>query len=242
MTGNAYRAVISVPANNTTMEPEMNAFLPELAPFAVARVKLPSSTLTLEDIPAYTRNTLDSLAPFLSKRLELVVHGCTAAGFLAGPAASARMIEAMRAQSGAAVVGTGAAMADVLRHEGVRETAVVTPYLDAVNDGLRAYLANSGIAVEVLASFKAQTTEELGRITEAQVMDLALRTVTPRSQALFIACSQLPTRGILEPLRRKLGIPVWSSISATAWAAARVLAAEAARGPMPAAPAGGAAE
>ena len=226
MAETSHRAVISVPANNTTMEPELNALLPELAPFAVARVKLPSGTLTLDDLPEYTRNTLDSIAPFLSKRLELVVHGCTAAGFLAGPAASARIIESMRVKSGAVVVGTGAAMADVLKHEGVRETAVVTPYLAAVNEGLRAYLASAGIAVEVLNSFECQTTEELGRITEAEVMDLALRTVTPRSQALFIACSQLPTRGILEPLRRKLRIPVWSSISATGWAAARAMAAK----------------
>jgi maleate cis-trans isomerase len=226
----SYRAVISVPANNTTMEPELNALLPRFAPFAVARVVLPSSTLTLADLPAYTRNTLDSLAPFLSHPLELVVYGCTAAGFLAGPAASLRIMEAMRAQSGAAVVGTGAAMAEVLEHEGVRETAVVTPYLSDVNDGLRAYLASCGIAVEVLDSFECRTTEELGRIDEAEVMELALRTVTPRSRALFIACSQLPTRGILEPLRKRLGIPVWSSISATAWAAARAMAAHAAAG------------
>ena len=224
MTQISCRAVISVPANNTTMEPELNALLPGYAPFAVARVKLASGTLTLEELPAYTRNTLDSLAPFLSRHLELVVYGCTAAGFLAGPAASARIIEAMQVRSGATVVGTGAAMADVLQHEGVRETAVVTPYLAAVNDGLRAYLASAGIAVEVLHSFECQTTEELGRIGEDEVMDLALRTVTPRSRALFIACSQLPTRGILEPLRRKLRIPVWSSISATAWAAARAMA------------------
>jgi len=226
----SYRAIISVPANNTTMEPELNALLPEFAPFAVARVKLPSGTLTLEDLPAYTRNTLDSLAPFLSQRLELVVHGCTAAGFLAGPAASARIIEAMRARSGAAIISTGEAMVDILQHEGVPETAVVTPYLEAVNDGLRAYLASAGIAVEVLNSFECRTTEELGRVSEAEVMDLALRTVTPRSQALFIACSQLPTRGILEPLRRKLRIPVWSSISATGWAAARAMAGKPVRG------------
>jgi maleate cis-trans isomerase len=40
--------------------------------------------------------------------------------------------------------------------------------------------------------------------------------VTDRHEALFIACSQLPTLGILEALRRDLGIPVWTSIAATA--------------------------
>lgn len=230
MTQNSCRAVISVPANNTTMEPELNALAPELAPFAVARVKLPSATLTQADLPAYSRNTIDSITPFLSPRLELVVYGCTAAGFLAGPAASARIMDEMRAKSGATVVGTGAAMADVLKHEGVKEAAVVTPYLDAVNDGLRAYLAKSGIAVEVLNSFKCQNTKELGEVSEAQVMDLALRTVTAKSQALFIACSQLPTLGILDELREKLGIPVWSSISATAWAASQAMAGKSRRG------------
>jgi maleate cis-trans isomerase len=39
--------------------------------------------------------------------------------------------------------------------------------------------------------------------------------------ALFIACSQLPTRDILSGLERDLGRPAWSSIRATAWHASR---------------------
>jgi maleate isomerase len=117
-------------------------------------------------------------------------------------------------------------MADALKSDGVASTAIVTPYLPAVNEGLRGYLAASGIRVESLDSFLCKTTAELGRIGERQVLDLALRTVTPASEALFIACSQLPTIGILEELRARLRIPVWSSIAATAWAGTRALAAE----------------
>lgn len=220
-----HRTVLAVPANNSSMEPEMNALCPELAPVVVARVKLPAQTLRVEDLPAYSASTLAAVAPFLAPRPELVVHGCTAAGFLAGPAGTESMMAALRQQSGAAVVSTAAAMVEVLQHEGVTETAVVTPYLAAVNEGLRAYLASAGIAVEVLSSFECQTTDELGAITEQQVLELALATVTPRSRALFIACSQLPTLGIIEPLRKRLGIPVWSSIRATAWAASRAVSA-----------------
>jgi maleate isomerase len=117
-------------------------------------------------------------------------------------------------------------MADALRADGVTSTAIVTPYLPPVNEGLRKYLAASGIRVEPLDSFLCATTAELGRISERQVFDLALRTVTPGSEALFIACSQLPTIGILDELRARLRIPVWSSIAATAWAGSRALAAE----------------
>jgi maleate cis-trans isomerase len=203
------------------MEREMNALCPELAPVAVARVRLPGETMRVEDLPAYSQRALDAVAPFLSPRPELVVHGCTAAGFLGGPEGTAQVT---RERSGAAVVSTASAMVDALRRDRVEETAVVTPYLDAVNRGLRAYLGSAGIAVEILNSFECATTDDLGRVTEEQVFDLALKTVTPRSRALFIACSQLPTLDIIDRLRARLGIPVWSSIRATAWAASAALA------------------
>jgi maleate isomerase len=222
----AARALLVVPENNTTMAPELSVLCPQFAPLEVARVKRPARTLTREDLPAYADATLAAVEPFLAAPPDLVFYGCTAAGFLAGPDGNAAMVAKLAARTGATVVSTAGAMVEVLRHEGVASAAVVTPYLPAVNDGLRAYLAASGIAVETLQSFLCATTAELGRITSDEVRDLALRTVTPRSNALFIACSQLPTLGILDELRARLRIPVWSSIAATAWAGTRALAAE----------------
>jgi maleate cis-trans isomerase len=218
------RALLVVPENNTTMAPELSALCPRLVPLAVARVKRPARTLTREDLPDYAAATLAVVEPLLAAPLDLVFYGCTAAGFLAGPDGNAAMVEKLAARTGATVVSTAGAMVDVLRHAGVASAAVVAPYLPPVNEGLRAYLAASGIAVEMLVSFLCETTAELGRITGEQVHDLAVRTVTPASEALFIACSQLPTIGILDDLRARLRIPVWSSIAATAWAGARALA------------------
>ena len=87
-------------------------------------------------------------------------------------------------------------------------------------------MKSSGIAAETLNSFFCKTTAELGAITEEQVFELALRTVTPQSKSLFIACSQLPTLNAVAALRAQLDIPVWSSIQATAWAAANALTAQ----------------
>jgi maleate cis-trans isomerase len=220
------KALIVVPENNTTMEPEISALCPALAPMPVARVKRPPRTLLLEDLPAYGDATLDAIEPFANQLFDLVIYGCTAAGFLGGPAGNAGMVDKLRARTGANVVSTAGAMVDVLRDEGVSETAVVTPYLQPVNDGLRAYLESSGIAAETLNSFFCKTTAELGAITEEQVLELALRTVTPRSKSLFIACSQLPTLNAIARLRARLDIPVWSSIQATARAAANALTAQ----------------
>ena len=63
--------LLVVPANNTTMEAEMNALCPHLAPFLVARVKRPARTLTVEDLPDYRRSTLEAIEPFLADKPDL---------------------------------------------------------------------------------------------------------------------------------------------------------------------------
>ncbi len=225
------RVMIVLPENNTTIEPEISALCPALAPLAVARVKRPPRTLLLEDLPAYAEATIEAIEPFANdpfanKPWDLVIYGCTAAGFLGGPESNDRMIERLRERTGAVVVSTAGAMVEALRADDVTETAVVTPYLQPVNDGLRKYLAASGVAVETLNSFLCKTTAELGAVTEDEVLELARQTVTPSSKSLFVACSQLPTLRAIPQLRRDLRIPVWSSIQATAWAGAREMAAK----------------
>ena len=107
-------------------------------------------------------------------------------------------------------------MVRILKDEGVETATVVTPYLQVVNEGLRRYFEESDLRIDRLSSFECATTEHLGRITEPEVRAKVLDTLTPESKALFIACSQLPTYGILDGLRNQTRIPVWSSIAATA--------------------------
>jgi maleate cis-trans isomerase len=118
------KALIVMPENNTTIEPEISALCPALAPIAVARVKRPARTLLLEDLPAYADATLDAVEPFAAEPWDLVIYGCTAAGFLGGPSSNDRMVERLRARTGAAVVSTAGAMIAALRRAGVSETAV----------------------------------------------------------------------------------------------------------------------
>jgi maleate cis-trans isomerase len=67
------KALIVVPENNTTMEAEISALCPALAPMPVARVKRPRRTLLLEDLPAYADATLDAVEPYADAQLDLVI-------------------------------------------------------------------------------------------------------------------------------------------------------------------------
>lgn len=217
------KALLVVPINNTTMEPEINAWRGGEPPVMVARVPRPPRTLLEEDLPAYGDSTIKSVEPFVESEPSVTLYGCTAAGFIGGPKRNAEMVDRIKAATDAPVVSTAGAMVDVIRREGLKKVTIVSPYVPVVNDCLRNYFDAYDIEVENLASFECATTEHLGRITQDEVFDLAMRTVRPDASALFIACSQLPTYGILPRLREELKIPVWSSIAATAAIAEQTL-------------------
>lgn len=224
MADSALKLGLMVPANNTTMEGELLAWLPGGSTCRTLRIPRGGGMLGPDEIPAYVARALELAQRYDPDQTDIVAYGCTAAGFIGGPERDAGIQRELAAITGKPVVTAANAMVEVLRHIGARRVAVVTPYLEAVNERLRAYLQQSGIAVTRLASFKAATTEALAAITPLQIKVLARDTMCADSEAMFIACSQLPTLEILDELEDEFGKPVWSSIKATAWHAQRLLA------------------
>ena len=83
--------------------------------------------------------------------------------------------------------------------------------------GLSAFSIERASMLNVSVSGSTGTGIAPTWITASQVAGLARDTVTPESDALFIACSQLPTHAIVGALQSELQRPVWSSIQASAW-------------------------
>ena len=201
------------------MEPELVAWLPQGSMCRRLGIPRAKGLLRPEDLPAYLAHTTKLATAFATPDIDLIAYGCTAAGFMAGPQRDAEVAAEIASLTGKPVVTTASAMTSALEHLGARRITLVTPYLDAVNERLKSFVEASDVVVDALASFRAQTVDELAAITPAQILELARATMSPNSDALFIACSQLPTYAVLGDLEREFGRPVWSSIRATAWAA-----------------------
>jgi maleate cis-trans isomerase len=219
----ALRVGLMIPMNNTTMERELLAWLPAGSACSTLRIPRGKGTLTLADIPAYVAQATTLAERFADESLDVVVYGCTAAGILAGPARDAAIADSLAEITGRPTVTTASSMVTSLQSAGAREIALVTPYLEHVNERLREFLARSDIRVRNMSSFGAETVEDLGVIGSDAIADRARATMDERCEALFIACSQLPTREIIGPLEAELRRPVWSSIRATAWQARETL-------------------
>ena len=214
---------LMVPANNTTMEDELLAWLPAGTSCRTLRIPRQKGLLTQDDIPGYVGQAESMAQAFAREPIDLVVYGCTAAGILAGPERDRAIAASLYAITGWPVVTTASSMVASLQEDRAGDIALVTPYQDEVNERLKAFLAHSEIRVRSMRSLGATNVEELGAIGAEAVAALARETVDGECDALFIACSQLPTRAIVGPLEREFHRPVWSSIKATAWRAAATL-------------------
>lgn len=226
MSARALHIGLLVPINNTTMELELLAWLPPGARCTTLRIPRGPGTLGPDDLPAYIAEALTLAQGYARADIDLVVYGCTAAGFMMAPARDADIARELARITGRPVVTTANAMMAVLRDLDAQRIALVTPYQDVVNERLRKFVEESGVGVEILASFHARDVDELAAITADEIAELSRRTVRDTCDALFIACSQLPTRAIVGELEREFARPVWSSIRATAWLALRELQAE----------------
>ena len=153
---------------------------------------------------------------------QLAASIAAAAGFILGPAGDAELQTMLTQATGLPVVTTARAMVHALQNDRAERVAVVTPYHDAVNRQLEAFLNDGGIRVVRMDSFRASDVDALARISAEEVRELARATMGADCDALFIGCSQLPTRAILGGLAQEFARPAWSSIRATAWEAERL--------------------
>ena len=220
------KVMLVVPDTNTTMERELRALWPEVTDLCWVGVPRPMRPIVASDLPEYRANALKAVAELASVKPDIVVYGCTTAGYLAGPSGDTEMREALADAVGAPAVTTASSMVEAMRHAGVSRPAIVTPYLEASNQGLKKFLAAKGIEVAILDSLLFTTTEQYERATAEEVYKQAAVTGRdPGSDGLFIACTQLPTLGILDQLRVQLNKPVMGAVAATVWNAKQTLAA-----------------
>jgi maleate cis-trans isomerase len=212
------RVMLVVPENNTTMHHELLAWLPQGSSCEVVRVPRGKGLLTQETLPSYKDSTITVCQEAADAKFDIVAYGCTAAGFILGPQGDREMAERIASVTGKPVVTTAASMVQALQAINAKKISLLTPYQDHVNDQLKLFLLAGDIQVQHFDSFYAPDVIALGNITAKQVHDRATSLLARDVDALFIACSQLPTLEILDKLSQTFKKPVLSSIQVTATA------------------------
>src|SRR5260221_7996771 len=110
-----------------------------------------------------------------------------------------------------------------LRALGARRIALLTPYIDEINQSMRRYIEARGIAVVAMGSFNNGNDNEAAGISAAS-LDSAISQLDAEKQvdAVFVACTSLRIPALIEGIETQLGKPVISSNHAMAWHALRL--------------------
>jgi maleate isomerase len=110
-----------------------------------------------------------------------------------------------------------------LRALGARRIALLTPYIDEINQTMRRYIGARDITVTAMGSFNNGNDNEVARISAASLEAAIIELGSQNSvDAVFIACTSLRVAALIERAEARLGKPVTSSNHAMAWHALRL--------------------
>jgi maleate isomerase len=167
--------------------------------------------------------TLDVLAP----EPDAVLYLCTSGSFVRGVAGEQRMREVMVEAGAPAAVTTSGALLAALRHLDVGEIAVASPYLPTLRRLLDEFLRAAGFGV--ITHYGLDLDQHIWQVADGVVRDLVRAADRASAEAVFIACTNVPTFDLIADMEAELGKPVLTANQVSLWAALR-----AAGSPLPA--------
>lgn len=155
------------------------------------------------------------------ERLDVVGFGCTSATMLLGEDTIGARIREARPDVAFTTPVTGAFAA--FRAFGAERLAVLTPYSDEVNAGIRGYIERHGFSVVGMGSFNERDDNRVARISCELIADAAAHLVEGSgAEALFVSCTSLRLAERVAELEARIGVPATSSNHAMAWHSLRL--------------------
>lgn len=133
-----------------------------------------------------------------------------------GTEALARKLEQ---ETGIPVIAGQDAADQALKILGVKRLLLVTPYKESLNQGMKSHLKRAGFEVLTLKSALCPGPKEMAALSPEVPYRLAREAFkeAPDADGLYIANPKWQTMDIIEPLEEELGIPVVTTIQASAW-------------------------
>lgn len=209
-------------ASSWVMEPEFYEMSPNGVITCTSRVALPDD-VSADSVAEVGRRAVDAAAVLAEAPLDVITLGCTSGSFIKGAGYDRQLIEDMKKASGGVPCSTtSSAFIRALEAIGAKKIAVLTPYVDEVNDKAKSFLNDMGYEVTNFIGMGLIKDHDIDNVPLEKVYELAKKADTHDADALFIACTGLKTIPIIEALEKELKKPVITAIQATFWDCLRI--------------------
>ena len=210
------RVGVIVPSSNTTVEADFMCALPAGVTMHAARMFLAKTTAEAE------RSMIHDYAPIAvtdlaSLRPHVVAFACTSGGAILGAEGEAQLIRNIARETGAPVVSTNTAVGMAIERFGRKRIAVLTPYVEELNNAIQTGLERRGLTVVHMAGLGITDNFGIGSVTPAEIVAFAERELAGSAayDLLFVSCTNFRAVDARPLLIERFGVPVVTSNQAT---------------------------
>jgi maleate isomerase len=149
-------------------------------------------------------------------RLDVMGFTCTSGAMVIG---EDKVFSLMRAaRPGLACSSPITAAVAGMAALGLKRIALLTPYVQTINDMMRNHIEARGVTVPVMGSFNNCNDDEVARIslesTRAAAIDLGQ---SQHVDGIFVSCTSIRTIDIIREVEGAIGKPMLASNPAQAW-------------------------
>jgi maleate isomerase len=214
-TAEPQRIGVIVPSSNTVVEPDFARNLPTGTTLHAARMYLAETTEAAE------RRMIFDYAPQAVKDLaslypQVVAFACTSGGAVLGAEGEAKLIEDIARSTGAQVVSTNDAVKAKIAGYRPDRIAVVTPYIDELNERIRAGLEGRGLNVVKISGMGLIENFAIAQVSPREILGFAEQQLAGLEfDLLFASCTNWRALEARPLLRQRFGVPVVTSNQAT---------------------------
>jgi maleate isomerase len=205
------RIGLIVPSSNTVIEVDFYRGLPDGFTLHTARMYLEETTVQGESrmLDEFVMPAAEMLR---TARPHVVVFGCTSAGALRGNDYDDQLCREISKVTGAPTVSVIHAVRNTMQNLQARRAVVITPYIDELNQRIRASLEADGLEILRIVGLGISDNFMISQVPGSEIMALAEKAVEGLSpDVLFASCTNFPAVRILSQLRQRFPFPVVSS-------------------------------
>jgi maleate isomerase len=219
------------PSSNTVLEPAIAAMLAGLPDVTAHFARFPVTEISLSSqaLGQFRNAPMVEAARLLADaRVGAICWNGTSAGWL-GFDADERLCDEISAATGIPACSSVTALNELFRLTGVRRFALVTPYLDTVQERIMRVYAGAGFTCVAERHLNDPGNFPFSEYAEAAIERMVREVAVARPDAITVFCTNFRGAAVAHRLERDVGIPVYDTVAAGLWQSLRLAGADPAR-------------
>lgn len=217
------RLGLIVPSSNTVMEVDFYRNLPDDITLHVSRMYLRDTTVAGEEemLDKHFPRALEDIATVMP---HAIVFGCTSAGALRGNKFDSILCQRIAEVGNCYAISTIASARKNLKEKGLQRIAVITPYIEKLNQRVKFSLEEDGLDVVLIAGLGIDYNFEIAGVDPEQILSFSLNAIKDADiDGIFISCTNFRGMEAMQRLEDLTGLPVVTSNQAAMKQSLKVL-------------------